>query len=169
MSRLKSIINKKHLLILSFFIGYISSIWAQNSVTLNFSGNISDKGCVLDNDNISVKLLDISKGRLTLMKETEYSEFKIKLSSCPSSSFNITFSANNPVIVGATKFIPTQGDTGMLLSLFDENKHPIILDESILGTVAPELTFYVKGVISNPEDVNPGDYSGQVSFVINYN
>ncbi|WP_273804990.1 fimbrial protein [Providencia rettgeri] len=169
MSRLKSIINKEHVLILSLLIGAMGTVCAQNSVTLNFSGNISDKGCILDNDNIPVTLLDISKGRLAAIQETEYSEFKIKLSSCRSSSFNLVFSATDPVIVGATKFIPTQGETGMLLSLFDENKHPIILDESMPGTVAPELTFYVKGVVSNPADVKPGAYSGLVSFVINYN
>lgn len=169
MSRLKSTINKKRLLILSFFIGYMGIPYAQNSVTLNFSGSISDKGCILDNDNIPIKLLDISKNRLAVEQETDYSEFKIKLSSCLSSSFNIVFSVNNPVVVGATKFIPTQGDTGMLLSLFDENKHPIALDESIPGTVASELIFYVKGVVNNPNDLNSGMYSGWVSFVINYN
>ncbi|MGG4607740.1 fimbrial protein [Providencia sp. Me31A] len=169
MLRLGLIINKNTLLLLSFFIGCFSNVYAQNGVTLNFSGNINDKGCILDNDNIPVQLADISKNSLLNTKETEYSEFKIKLSSCKSSSFNITFSTIDPVVVDSTKYISTSGDTGMLLSLFDEDKTPIALDKSIPGTVAPELIFYVKGVTNEPDDIKPGSYSGVVSFVISYN
>ncbi|OAT38672.1 fimbrial protein [Proteus myxofaciens] len=162
------------------FWGDLSQVQAANSLDVEFSGELVTTACQVSADSLNQKIT-LYNLRWQSINETGVSDvtpFSIDIDKCSEVDLQkiikLTWQSNDLVNIGSDTFLTTKGESGVLLGLVDNNNTPLIWNQPMtIGdvNVVEGLQQFDFGVfVRKPAtgDANTGDFSGIVTFNVEY-
>lgn len=162
-----------------FMVGLSDGI-AANSLDVNFTGELVAVTCQLSEESVTkrIELYNLRWKSINENQPSAVTPFTIFINNCSEmdlqKSVKLTWQSNQLVEIGDSSFVQTQGDSGIVLGLVDQDENPVIWNEPMnIGTVntasgSQQFNFGVYARKPATGDVNAGEFIGTVTFNMEY-
>lgn len=163
-----------------FLFAGLPTAFSANSLDVEFSGELISTTCQIATESVNQKITIDNLGWQSINenKTSAVTPFSIGINKCTDTdlqkSIKLTWKSNQLTAVGENYFLTTQGDSGALLGLIDQNGHPVIWNKPMtLGTVSmvdstQKFDFGVYVRKPSTGEIKVGDFAGTVTFTVEY-
>lgn len=160
--------------------GWQPPVLAANSLDVEFSGELVSTSCQVAAESINKKitLYNLRWKDINANETRTVTPFTIAIDKCSETdlqkSIKLTWKSNQLVDIGGQSYLATEGDSGVLLGLIDQDEKPIVWNTPITisnVSVIEGLQQFDYGVfVRKPAtgEAKIGDFSGTVTFSVEY-
>lgn len=151
-----------------------------NSLDVKFDGILMNTGCKVTSDSLvkGVKIYNLRKQFINENERSAITPFSIDIEKCSDTDLNkvikLTWQSSQLVTINNESFLTTQGDSGVVLGLVDNNENtiswntPIVVDTVSVVDNIQQLKFGVFVRKPASGNVEIGSFTGTVQFKVEY-
>ncbi|MDR2225285.1 MAG: type 1 fimbrial protein [Providencia sp.] len=153
---------------------------AANSLDVEFRGILINTSCQIASESVNQKII-LNNLRWQFINENTFSvitPFSIAIDKCSDTdikkSVKLTWESNQLVNIEGVYYLSTKGSSGVFIGILDKEGKPIIWNKPMtvgeISVAENKQQFDFGVLVRKPfsEDVNVGDFSGTVTFSVEY-
>ncbi|MBJ9983886.1 type 1 fimbrial protein [Acinetobacter sp. S40] len=154
--------------------------YSASSLDVQFSGELISTTCKIDSESLNqeITLENLNWRSINQQGSSYLTPFSIGIDNCSNTDLNksikLTWQSNQLVELSGVNFVKTQGTSGVLLGIVDQNNQPIVWNSpTSVATVSVandvqhiNFSAFVRKPATGEADI--GDFTSTVTFAVEY-